>query len=222
MEEEQKDTQVEVQSNEQSEENPQRTKVSFPPVRRKQKAKKKLLMVVVLILILGALAAAYWFIFGEQELTLSPEEPTPTPLEERIIPTPTAKPVNKESIKIEVLNGTGIGGEAAFLQKELGELGYDDVDIGNADEKDYSTTEVTFARSISDEVREEIEGKLEDLYKDIKSKAGSVGGKDIQIIAGLRKGRSFPTKVPAATVTPEATTTLTPTPTATSSATPTP
>ncbi len=189
-----------------------RTKVSFPGSRRKRKVNKKPIIIMIVVVLLGILG---YFIFKDRELVLSPEELTPTPIEERATPTstPMPKPVNKDEIKIEVLNGTGIGGQAAFLQGELEGLGYSDIEVGNADTQDNSETEVIFERSVADEVKEEITEILEELYKDVDVTTSSLDGFDIQIIAGLKKSQSFPTEAPVATATPSPTVTGTITPT---------
>jgi hypothetical protein len=79
-------------------------------------------------------------------------KPSPTPListegvlpEESVTPAPTAAPVNKAKISFEIKNGTGISGEAAYLQSILKALGYAKFSVGNAETQDYVTTAVTF------------------------------------------------------------------------------
>jgi len=197
-----------------------RTKVSFPGNRRKRKINKNLIVVAVAVILLSVLG---YFILEDGELVLSPEEPTPTLVEERVTPTstPTPKLINKDEIKIEVLNGTGIGGQAAFLQDKLEGLDYGNIEVGNANTQDNSETEVVFERSVADEVKEEIIEILEELYKEVDVSTSSLDGFDIQIIAGLKKGQSFPTEAPVVTSTPAETTTATVTPSPTTNETPT-
>ncbi|MBU0570073.1 LytR C-terminal domain-containing protein [Patescibacteria group bacterium] len=199
---------------------PENTKVSFPGNRKKKKVNGKLIIIVIAVILLGVLG---YFLLRDQEFVLSPQEPSPTPTE-KLTPTstPTSKPVNKEEIRIEVLNGTGIGGQAAFLQEELEKLGFTDIEVGNADAQDNSETQVIFERSVADEVKEEITEILKELYKDVDVSTSSLEGFDVQITAGLKKDQSFPTEAPVATSTPSPAVTTTITPTVTVTPTPTP
>ncbi len=70
------------------------------------------------------------------------KKPTPTPT-----PTPTNTPtptptVKREEIKIKILNGSGIKGQAAKLASILKEKGYKEIVVGNADSFDYEKTEI--------------------------------------------------------------------------------
>jgi LCP family protein required for cell wall assembly len=58
--------------------------------------------------------------------------------------TPTGPPLKTppERVYVRVLNGTGIGGEAARVANELEAAGFNVVEVGNADRTDYTTTEV--------------------------------------------------------------------------------
>lgn len=179
------------------------------------KANKKVLVIIIVIILIVVAAV---FLLREPNIQVEPiSEPTPTTQQE-VSPTttPSTAPVNKEEISIQVLNATGIAGQAAYLQAQLEELGYSEIDVGNSDE-DTETTTATFASSVSEQVKSEISDRLKSLYKEVDVKQGSVSGYDIRIVAGLRKGQVLPTNTPVPTKSP-----ITPTPTATSSATPTP
>ena len=195
---------------------------SEPAVGRRERQKrpkvnKKILLTtaIVILIVLGGV-----FLLREPKLEV---EPIPNEdLSQEVVdtPTPTATltPINKKDIRIEVLNGTGIAKAAAFLQEELNKLGYSNIDVGNVDDEKFTETEVTFSRTINQEIKDEINEKLEELYKDVTVKEGSLEDFDIRIIAGLRKGQVLPTDTPS----PSPTKVTSPTPTATSSATPTP
>lgn len=186
--------------------------------RRKQpKINKKILLifVIIILIVLGGI-----FLLREPKLEVEPIPTEDLSQEQKEEPTPTATstPVNKKDIKIEVLNGTGIAKAAAFLQEELNKLGYSNIDVGNVGEEKFTETEVTFSRTLDSQIKDEINEKLEELYKDVTVKEGSIDNFDIRIIAGLRKGQVLPTDTP----TPTPTKVTSPTPTATTSATPTP
>lgn len=184
-----------------------------PPTIKKKSKKKWLVILPILIVVLAA--GAFFFSRSPQE---EPEEQELTPIEseerESPTPTPTPEPVDKSEISIRVLNGTGIAREAAFLRGKLEELGYSDIESGNASDQTRETTEVSFGSTIPEAVREEIRNKLEEIYTEVEVITGRATDADILVTTGLRPGQSLPTPTPTAEPTP--------TPTATESATPTP
>ncbi|KKU09272.1 MAG: hypothetical protein UX13_C0045G0001, partial [Candidatus Woesebacteria bacterium GW2011_GWB1_45_5] len=134
------------------------------------------------------------------------EAPTPSS-------TATAKPADKSKVTIEVQNGTGITGEAAYLQTQLKNLGYTNVTAGNASSQDATATTVTFAKSLASNIVEELTQKLKALYQNVTVKTATTATKDVIVVTGLRKG---------ATVKPSATATAAPTSTSASTATASP
>jgi len=194
----------------------QSVRIVSPEAPRK-KGKKKVVWVIFGMAFVAIAVLAGFYILGNGEET---PEPSPTPFvsgfDETLGETTDATPeptVDKAKVSIEVLNGTGVSGEAGFLQTKLKALGYSDIEAGNADNQNNKTTQVTFSSSLADSVVEEILQELKSLYQEVNDKTSSTQSVDVQIITGLRKGQ---------TAKPSATPTVTPTPTATSSATPTP
>lgn len=89
--------------------------------------------------------------FNEQEV-----------IEEESTPAPTAEPIvvdilSVEEITLEILNGSGITGLAGDTADEFADLGYSDVEIGNADEQ-----EETVIIASNDYSEEELENLLDD------------------------------------------------------------
>ncbi len=78
---------------------------------------------------------------GPESVTSMFTSPTPSPTS---TPTPTPTPValNRADITIEVLNGSGVAGEAAKMREFLEGKGYDVGRAGNADTTDYKETEI--------------------------------------------------------------------------------
>lgn len=175
------------------------------------------LVAIVLIVIL-ALGLGGWFVFKGRGAT-SPT-PTPSPTIEISTPSPTVAPTSdRSSAKIEILNGTGISGEAALLKDKLSALGYSDFKLGNSASSDNRKTQVSFSSDVALELRDEIEGKLGEIYQSVEAgRASPTGDVDVQIVTGLRKGV---TPKPSPTATSKATSLPTATPKATSSPTPT-
>jgi hypothetical protein len=196
-----------------------RTRVGFPQA--PEKPSRFPWKIVIIILVLVLLGAGTWWLFsGKDEVTMT-SEVTPTPSTkgaEVAISTPTPEPgVSRDEIKVQVLNGTGVPGGAASLQKELQKIGYSNVEVGNADKSTYTTTEVTFDSSLNNNFKNEIVAKLEGLYSRVSSQDKDLTKYDIQITTGFLKGQSAtstpkPT-ISSATVTPTLTPTSTPTPT---------
>ncbi len=187
--------------------------VSFPTVGAKPRNKKGSWIWVILIVIVAAGIGGFFILKGSTESidsTPSPAPLTEEPVEEAT-PSPSPKAVKKDEVKIEVLNGTGISGEAAFLVNQLKALGYTEITAGNADSQDQTKTTVTFSATLDTTIKDEITKKLKDLYKEVEVKTGKVsGGKDISIVTGLRKGAA--TAKPSASGTPRPSTSPTPTP----------
>lgn len=211
------------------EEHRDRTPVSFPgaPKPKKKNVGVKIAILVTLLLVIGGIA---WFLlksdspFGSATLS-----PTPTiglvemPTE---APTPTLS-VSKEDLKVQVLNGTGVPGEAAFLQKEMEKLGFKSIEAANADSKDHTKTEVSFSARVPDSIRTEVTTKLQELYASVDISSASAAGSDIKVITSTRKGQSSAktptptTKKTTGTPTPTTKTTGSVTPATTGSTTPT-
>ena len=192
--------------------------VGFPIPQPKPKAKmNKWILIIIGLLILGG-GGVFLFSRGKGEGETSPtptsggfETSTPEP-------TPTPTPADKSKISIEIQNGTGITGEAAYLQGILKSLGYSDIKVGNAGSTDNANTTITFAKSTSQAVQDEITKKLEDTYKKVDVKTSSTQKTSVLIVTGLRKGataKPSPTATPKASpsASPSASPTATPTPT---------
>lgn len=190
-----------------------RTRVGFPQIKEEKKGKGKIIFILLAILALAAVGV--WLVFGKGLKNESSDaEPIPSVFEvEESTPTPTPVEIERDEVSIQILNGSGIGGAAGDLQEEVEELGYSDIEVGNASSQDYETTEVIFSSGLAEGVKDEIIDKLKEIYKDVDSEIGDAGKYDIKIITGYPKNYTpSPTKAAAtATPTPVAEGTLTPT-----------
>lgn len=65
--------------------------------------------------------------------------PTPTPVKPTVTPTVA---ITKDEIKLKVLNGSGTAGKATEVKNILAKKGYGEILTGNADNFDYTTTEI--------------------------------------------------------------------------------
>jgi len=182
-------------------------------------AKTFLGIFILVIFIVGG-----FLIFRDKKST---DEATPTPetqgitITNSVTPTPvaTVAPEDKSKVSIEIQNGTGIVGEAAYLRDILKSMGYAIFTVGNFETQDNVTTLVTFSNTLNSSIQDEVVSKLKIVYKEVDVKSSSTQKKDIVIVTGLKKGS---TAKPSATPTPKATPSASPSATPTSTPSPTP
>ena len=199
--------------------------VSFPTVGGEKKSGGAKTLLIVGILVLVAILGFVIYKSATKKSTDVSLEATPfgdltTPSSEQTIETVTPAPspaatVDKTKVKIQVQNGTGITGEAAYLQTQLGGLGYSDIKIGNSTSTVTATT-VTFSSTLDSSVVTEITQKLNSIYQTVTSSTSSSATFDAVVVIGLRKGATAkpstaPTTVPSASPRPSSTPTATPT-----------
>ncbi len=181
-----------------------RTGVSFPgkPEPKKKNIWAKVVVLAVLLLLIGGIA---WFLLSnDNPFSGSTAAPSPTVFVNEFpteIPTPTIATVSKAELQMQVLNGTGVPGEASFLQKEMEKLGFANIDAANADTKTATKTEVSFSSKVDDTIKTEVASKLQELYTSVDVSDTATAGVDIKIVTGPRKGQSSSTaKTPTPTV----------------------
>ena len=186
--------------------------VSFPRSsdRGEKSSKKKwIVMIIGLVIIIGGGSFALYKYSNSSESDSSSSEtkgtstssPSPT-----VRATPTPEPAKeKADVVIEILNGTGTAGDASFVESELEDIGYENMNLENAETQDETSTTITFDRKLDDENVKAITDAMEDVFKDVKVKKASLsGGMDVRIITGLKKGATAATATPSASPTPPA------------------
>ncbi len=99
----------------------------------------KLWIWILVIILVIALGAGGWFFFGRNADGTANSDVTPTesPTE---APTPTEEEADLTAHEVQVLNGSGVAGEAGRLQEALEEAGFTVSGTGNADNSDYTET----------------------------------------------------------------------------------
>ena len=205
---------------------PPSTGVSFPTVGEPKKSGGAKTLLIVGVLILVGILGFVIYKSAANKSTDNLSEPTPfdnlTPSQGVSVatPTPSSTPaaVDKTKVKIQVENGTGITGEAAYLQTQLKGLGYTLVTIGNSNQQNLTTTQVSFANSLSSAIVTEITTELNSIYQSVTTTTSLSTTYDVVVITGLRKGA---TAKPAATATPTAKPSASPTGSPTPTPTPT-
>lgn len=198
--------------------------VGFPQ-NNPDKPKSKAGLIIFIILGILLIAGGVIFFLSRRGNASVIESPSPSsffdqsqssPVESSS-PLPSASPVSKASIKIQVLNGTGIPGEASFLQGLLNKAGYNNVTAGNSDTSGATITEITYGSSVSQAIQSDIETRLKLVYTSIDSNvSSSLTTSDIKIVTGTRKGAASATPKPSASAsaTPKPSITPTASPTA--------
>jgi hypothetical protein len=178
------------------------------PMAPQPKAKSqggKLIFIGLGLLILSGLGI-FLFARGSKEettkITPTPTQTTSTPVPtENGSPTPTS--IDKTKVKIEIQNGTGVAGEAAYLQGKLKTAGYSLISVGNATTQNATTTTVTFAKSLSATIVSDLTKQLEAIYTKVETKTSSTQTNDATIVTGSRTGVTpKPTATPTGTTTP--------------------
>lgn len=186
------------------EQNPQPLQPQTNPTRGR-KSKKVVFIPIIIVIILIAVALAFFFLRSPSDKDLESSDTDTFEIsldsedeDEISTPTqaPTPEPLDREEITIEVLNATGIAKQASFLQEKLEDLGYSQIETGNAGDQEQEETTVSFSDSVPDQVREEILSELENLYTEVTVSSSAPDNTDVLILAGLRTGQSLPEPEP--------------------------
>ncbi len=111
----------------------------------KRPSTKPMFMWAIVIIMICVVVGGTIFLASSGNLKMPSfgAKPTPTATP-TVAPTPTPVPVEvkKETLKIQVLNGSGTPGVAGKMKTFLETKGYKVADTGNADNYDYETTEI--------------------------------------------------------------------------------
>lgn len=172
--------------------------VGFPQPPKKKSSFPKWILGVIGVLLIAIVGGFFLYqnYTGSAEPSPTPSVgglstfATPSPTQTPDVATPTPQPVDKSEISIQVLNGTGIAGEASFLSGELQELGYENIVAENADDQNETRTTVTYSERIGEAESEEITERLNEVYERVRTRRGDTGEYDIVIITGPRSGAS--------------------------------
>ncbi len=74
----------------------------------------------------------------------------PTLVNSRITPpTPTVDQINLDQISVQVLNGSGISGQAGKVKTLISDLNFKDIQIGNADSQNQPHTIVNYSSNLN-------------------------------------------------------------------------
>ncbi len=177
----------------------------------------------IAIAIIALMGIGYFMFFrGGNKATV---EPTPTPEQTVEEPTPTEVPaIDKKDIKIRILNGSGVVGEAGRVKAILEKAGFTVESTANADSYDHKETEIKAKGAIPSAVLDELK-KLLNEYTVTTSTLEDSEEINIILTVGARKNPPTPAAKPSPTSVKTVTPTIgsqTPTPTSQQTPTPTP
>lgn len=153
---------------------------------------KKLFIFIIILFVIGTIAGGFYYY--NQKVQQEPSDAVDQSQEEPVQPTPTVSEEETEEVdlttfSLSILNGSGIAGEASKVSGLLEENGFENIETGNADSYDYTTTQVSLKEGISNEVYKQILSSLEESYVVEKSDQflDSESSFDIVIIIGTQK-----------------------------------
>ena len=192
------------------------------PYSGQQRTSKEKKTIVVTIVVIVAVLIGGILIFRQPKKT----DQTKGVSVENKQPSPTEKPkVDKKSVKIQVLNGTGTPGQAGTAVDALENAGYDPDNIKSANAEEFSTTDTTItAKEGFDDVARDIKEALKETFDEININSTALDDTsefDIVVTTGGKKYEEETTPTPTDSTT-SPTETPTPTPTVTPTPSPTP
>lgn len=109
----------------------------------------KIFIGILLILVLAAIGGGIYYVLGRG--TAKQESVSQMPVS-TLEPTPTPETLNRSEWSFEVLNGSGVIGEARRIAEALRNLGYQVVRVGNADRSDYQKHQFIVQKDLEDKV----------------------------------------------------------------------
>lgn len=155
----------------------------------------------IYLVILGVIliaAVSFWgaISFGYMENPLAfikENQPVHTQLTQNTPKVRQSSPESSESakfrkdLKIQILNGSGIAGQAGKLKDQLEDLGYKNIEVGNAEERNNKITDVKFGKNISSEDKKTLIEELKKTLAEVKSEDQAELGFDVVITTGSYK-----------------------------------
>lgn len=155
--------------------------------------KKQLWIIIAIIVIfLVLIGGALWY-FRENVMKRAPvKDEIPAPSILKNTPTPASDSAKLEvdfsKYKVKVLNGSGIGGEAARARGILEGEEFNVEEIGNADASDYEGTVIRAKKEVPSEFLDKLKEALEELYiLDSSEELKDSEGVDVVIVIGRSK-----------------------------------
>lgn len=158
-----------------------------------QRRKKLIALLLVVIILLIWLGAVWYFLFysrrtvGEEAGDDVVTTITPIPsLEVTETPIQAETEVDLKGFSIQVLNGSGTEGEASYASDLLTQIGFENIETGNATSSAFVETEVRINEGTPQLVYEKINEALGETYI-LASSSASLDNFDVIVTVGERK-----------------------------------
>jgi flagellar basal body-associated protein FliL len=172
--------------------------------------KKKTAVVIAVVLILAALVGGIFML--RQSKKTSPTKVAVVNQE----PSPTEKPkIDKQTVKIQVLNGTGTPGQAGVAVADLVKAGYNLDNIKTANATDFNNTVTSLTARVGFEaIASDVSNALKTTFSEVSIETtpfDEKSGFDVIVITGGKKAEVTPTTTvaPSQNPSPSPTTTTT-------------
>jgi hypothetical protein len=163
------------------------------PSQSEESKAPKGLMIVVVVLILLALGVVGFVVYKSNAMSKAQITDTPIPTPEvSVVETPEATPTpaitDKSVVKIQVLNGSGIVGQAGQVATALEKDDFKTPDTGNYDGDKQSETMVNYTASVDKTLVDEVVKVLKKTFTTVNvAVSTSLSDFDIQVITGTDK-----------------------------------
>lgn len=126
---------------------------------KSKSGKKPVILVIILILLLIVGFLLFKNKSSIKKMVMGAPAPTPAPTETPT-PSPTPQALIRSDWSFEILNGSGVTGQAKKIADQIKNLGYSVIKKGNADKQTYTQTQV--------QVKSDFKDKIDLVIADIK------------------------------------------------------
>lgn len=97
----------------------------------------------------------------------------------------TLRKLEKSVLKIQILNGSGVAGQASKIRAQLRNLGYENIEVGNLTGSKKSETMVSFSSTISTEIQDEITTEMDKTFSNVSTQENTASSSyDVVITTG--------------------------------------
>jgi hypothetical protein len=174
------------------------TSPQTPPEKTVTISLSKKLLWLFIFLVIGGLVVGGFFYYksrvGEEPSGGGAQTPEATTAPEATATPAPAEEVKLDTLKVSILNGSGIPGEAGKVQALLEEAGFADFETGNADSYDYTITEVTLKEGVLTAAFDAVKEALDE-YNVVKQEGTLEEDSefDLEIIVGTKQAATSPT-----------------------------
>ena len=148
--------------------------------------KEIFLAILILIILGGGGFLAYQFRQSYKQTQTDSQKIIEDSLKEQEVASPTPIPtVARDQLTVNILNGSGVSGQAGSIQEELTGIGFDNITIGNFDEDNTPQTMATFSARISDTDKSAITNLLKGIFAQVITNIATTSAQyDVNIVTG--------------------------------------